>query len=91
MASLLLWATGAISATVLGIFSLGGGAGSGAVALQKALQPSLSAGAEIYLPGSEGFARADERWSANAKPQFAAIVGVRTEEDVRKTVGLFGG
>jgi len=50
------------------------------------LQPLLSDAAEVYFPGSEGFANATYRWSAAVRPHFDVIVKVKTEEDVRQTV-----
>jgi hypothetical protein len=50
------------------------------------LQPLLSDAAEVYLPGSEGFANATFRWSAAIRPEFDVIVKVKTEADVRRTV-----
>jgi FAD/FMN-containing dehydrogenase len=50
------------------------------------LSPLLSEAAELYFPGSEGFANATSRWSAAIRPQFDVIVNVKTEEDVQHTV-----
>ncbi|KAF1960484.1 FAD-binding domain-containing protein [Byssothecium circinans] len=48
--------------------------------------PTLSQDAQIYFPGSEGFANATLRWSAAIKPGFDAIVRVATEEDIQHTI-----
>lgn len=45
----------------------------------------LSGDAEIYFPGSEGFANGTISLAAK-KPQLDALVKVATEEDVRNTV-----
>jgi hypothetical protein len=45
----------------------------------------LSGDADIYFPGSEGFANGTLTLAAK-KPQLDALVRVATEEDVRNTV-----
>lgn len=51
----------------------------------SSLSTLLSGDADIYLPGSEGFANGTVTLAAK-KPQLDALVRVATEEDVRKTV-----
>lgn len=80
MSSSIVWALGALSA---GLFNFLPGYGS---SIQNTLGPSLSAGAEVYLPGSEGFATANTRWNAAAAPGFEAIVKVKSEEDVQGVI-----
>ncbi len=50
------------------------------------LRPLLSPNASIYLPGSEGFAAATDRWTRWKNPAFEVVVEVTTEEDVSNTV-----
>lgn len=49
------------------------------------LSSMLSGDAEVFFPGSEGFANGTATL-ASKKPQFDALVRVATEEDVRNTV-----
>lgn len=51
----------------------------------SSLSSLLSGDADIYLPGSEGFANGTVTLAAK-KPQLDALVRVATEEDVRNTV-----
>ncbi|KAI3390594.1 hypothetical protein diail_9111 [Diaporthe ilicicola] len=51
----------------------------------SSLATLLSGDAEIYLPGSEGFANGTISLAAK-KPQLDALVKVATEEDVRNTI-----
>lgn len=51
----------------------------------SSLSSMLSGDAEIYFPGSEGFASGTLTLAAK-KPQLDALVRVATEEDVRNTV-----
>ncbi|KAJ5175929.1 uncharacterized protein N7482_001806 [Penicillium canariense] len=50
------------------------------------LGPNLSSGANIYLPGSEGFTQSTERWSSFEAPNVTVVVEVATENDVAETV-----
>lgn len=50
------------------------------------LGPLLSSNAEIYLPGSEGYANGTIRWSSLDQPDIAVVVKVATEGDVQQTV-----
>ncbi|KAF1957836.1 FAD-binding domain-containing protein [Byssothecium circinans] len=50
------------------------------------VRPHLSSGAEMFLPGSDGYNTATERWSASIKPGFIGIVKVATEEDVQTVI-----
>lgn len=50
------------------------------------LGPLLSSGAQIYLPGSDGFIHGADRWQEWAKPTFGAVIKVSTHEDVEQTV-----
>ncbi|KAF2641134.1 FAD-binding domain-containing protein [Massarina eburnea CBS 473.64] len=43
-------------------------------------------GAEVYLPGSEGFAQANARWSAVDAPSFDTIVKVKNEAHVQAII-----
>ncbi|KAF2009519.1 FAD-binding domain-containing protein [Aaosphaeria arxii CBS 175.79] len=52
----------------------------------KQLSQQLSKQAEVYLPGSEGFANATLRWNAAALPHLDIIVKVETERDVERTI-----
>ncbi|KAF2870121.1 hypothetical protein BDV95DRAFT_74340 [Massariosphaeria phaeospora] len=80
MRSLFFWASGALSAYLR--------IPSRSTTLQADLEGQLSNGAEIYLPGSEGFANATARWSdaVSARPDFEIIVRVATERDIQTTV-----
>lgn len=51
----------------------------------SSLSSTLSGDADIYFPGSEGFANGTVSLVAK-KPQLDALVRVVTEEDVRNTV-----
>lgn len=51
----------------------------------SSLSSMLSGDADIYFPGSEGFANGTLTLAAK-KPQLDALVRVATEEDVRNTV-----
>lgn len=51
----------------------------------SSLSSTLSGDAEIFFPGSEGFANGTLSLAAK-KPQLDALVRVATEEDVRNTV-----
>lgn len=57
--------------------------------IQTDIGSSLSRGAEVYLPGSEGFINASTRWSATDAPHFDAIVKVKTEADVQQVVQAY--
>ena len=50
------------------------------------LGPRLSTEAAIYLPGSNGFETATDRWIPWRNPGFDVVVEVATEEDVGETV-----
>ena len=52
-------------------------------------ESSLSEAAEIYYPGSAGFANATIRWGAGQTPHYDMIVKVATEEDVQEAVSNF--
>ncbi|KAF2471875.1 FAD-binding domain-containing protein [Lindgomyces ingoldianus] len=80
MAGSVLWAVGALAAGVLQVFTSSTGS------INRDLGPLLSQEAQIYLPGSEGFSNATTRWSAAARPDFKAIVKVKTEADVQHTI-----
>jgi ABC-type taurine transport system substrate-binding protein len=77
MASSVVWAIGAVAAAFTSFFSANAGSD---------LQNALSRGAEVYYPGSEGFANATTRWSAHIQPEFDVVVRVKTEEDVQNVV-----
>lgn len=46
----------------------------------------LSPNASIFLPGSEGFVAATDRWCAWKEPEFDVVVEVASEEDVSSSV-----
>lgn len=46
----------------------------------------LSEGAQVLLEGEEGFAERMEWWQRWKNPDVAAVVDVKTEEDVQETV-----
>ncbi|KAK8123395.1 hypothetical protein PG999_003313 [Apiospora kogelbergensis] len=50
------------------------------------LRARLSREAQIFLPGSEGYENATQRWSRLATPAFAIVVAPRTERDIQETV-----
>ncbi|KAK8022746.1 FAD-binding domain-containing protein [Apiospora rasikravindrae] len=50
------------------------------------LRPRLSKDAQIFLPGSEGYLNATQRWSNLFHPAFALIVAPRTERDIQSTI-----
>lgn len=50
------------------------------------LGPILSNEASIYVPGSEGFADATQRWIPWMNPSFDVVVEVGNEADVENTV-----
>ncbi|PVH97527.1 FAD-binding domain-containing protein [Periconia macrospinosa] len=50
------------------------------------LRPHLNKDAEIYLPGTDGYNTAAQRWSASTNPGFIGIVKVVAEEDVQSVI-----
>ena len=56
--------------------------------VNSTLAPLLSPGAAAWLPGTEGFTVATERWSPRINPEFDIVVDVATAEDVSHTVRL---
>ena len=50
------------------------------------LSPRLSSHAAIWLPGTEGYALATDRWSPRKNPSFDVVVDVGTEKDVAHVV-----
>ncbi|KAK7909037.1 hypothetical protein PG985_014915 [Apiospora marii] len=50
------------------------------------LRPRLSKGAQIFLPGSEGYKNATLRWSSLFAPVLAVVVAPRTERDIQETI-----
>ena len=50
------------------------------------LVPQLSPNAAVWMPGSDGFEIATQRWSPRINPQFDLVVDVATEDDVSHTV-----
>jgi hypothetical protein len=56
--------------------------------IRKELGGRLSMGAGILLKGEAGFEEKVERWQSWKMPQIAAVVEVKTEEDVQETVCL---
>ncbi|GAW10739.1 hypothetical protein ANO14919_000740 [Xylariales sp. No.14919] len=50
------------------------------------LNARLSPGAEIFLPGSSGFAQATNRWSVRDAPDFNIVVVPSVENDVSEIV-----
>ena len=52
----------------------------------KYLEPQLSNGAQVYIPGSEGYVNATTRWSATIKPGLDIVVRVACEKDVQNVV-----
>ena len=56
--------------------------------INASLAPLLSPGAAIWLPGTEGYAIATDRWTPKKNPAFDVVVDVATEEDVAHTVSL---
>ena len=82
MASSFLWTIGALTASFFSAVPFGDNA------IRKNLEPHLSQSARLFLPGSEGFINATTRWSAAARPDFKAIVEVKTEGDVQHVVCL---
>jgi hypothetical protein len=50
------------------------------------LRQRLSPGAKVYLPRSNGFESATDRWIPWENPSFDVVVEVATEEDVGQTV-----
>ena len=54
--------------------------------LNKDLKPLLSPNAAIWYPGSEGYATATNRWSADTNPGLDVVVKVAGEKDVQATV-----
>lgn len=51
----------------------------------QGLQPILSADAQIYLPGSDGYNNATTRWASAVKPGIDVVVKVASEVDVQQT------
>ncbi|KAJ8108436.1 hypothetical protein ONZ43_g6425 [Nemania bipapillata] len=54
--------------------------------LTTALHQRLSASAQIFLPGSDGYAQATTRWSVRDAPSFNIVVVPSVENDVVETV-----
>ncbi|KAK8091537.1 hypothetical protein PG997_001898 [Apiospora hydei] len=50
------------------------------------LRPRLSKDAQIFLPGSPGYANATRRWSTLFSPSLSLIVAPRTEHDIQSTI-----
>ena len=54
------------------------------------LAPLLSPQAAVWLPGTEGYAIATDRWTPRKNPSFDVVVDVVSEEDVAHTVRSLG-
>ena len=54
--------------------------------INTSLAPLLSPEAAVWLPGTEGYASAMDRWTPRKNPSFDVVVDVATEEDVAHTV-----
>jgi hypothetical protein len=74
----ILYVAGALSSRYLGESPL--------AARSTHLPSCLSAGAEVYYPGSKEFANANLRWGAAQNPHYDMVVKVATEQDVQETV-----
>lgn len=81
MSATILWAIGAIGAGLSSFIW-----GPSAESRLTELRPLLSKGAAVYLPGSDAFASASSRWSSAIRPDYEAIIRVKTEEDVQHIV-----
>lgn len=58
----------------------------GSNSIVQELGAELSPDASIILQDDAAFRDLNKRWQAYATPQFSAVVDVRSEEDVQKTV-----
>jgi hypothetical protein len=54
----------------------------------KAFAKSLSRTAEVYYPGSSGFANITTRWSVLEEPKVNVVIVPGTENDVAETVSF---
>jgi hypothetical protein len=54
--------------------------------VNTSLAPLLSPEAAVWLPGTEGYVIATDRWTPRKNPSLDAVIDVATEEDVARTV-----
>jgi hypothetical protein len=87
MAGTLVALAGGVAGWVAALFS-GQTPLHGVRDVNTTLAPLLSSGAAVWLPGSEGYEIATNRWSPRTHPSFDIVVDVATEEDVGHTVSF---
>lgn len=85
MAGNLLALAGGTAAWVVALFQ-GQSPLQGVGDINGSLAPLLSPEAAIWLPGTEGYAIATDRWTPRKNPSFDVVIDVATEEDVAQTV-----